>query len=104
MTPYPIMAEIDNAIKNLASGKSSPEQIADALTNGIKFMSNVIDSLKEQNADLLEDCEKLMEKVDELETDQAIILQFLQTQGIDITYIIRKDESCEEKDTTNPSH
>jgi ABC-type transporter Mla subunit MlaD len=98
------MAEIDNAIKNLASGKSSPEQIADALTNGIKFMSNVIDSLKEQNADLLEDCEKLMEKVDELETDQAIILQFLQTQGIDITYIIRKDESCEEKDTTDPSH
>jgi hypothetical protein len=104
MTPYPIMAEIDSAIKNLASGKSSPVQIADALTNGIKFMSNVIDSLKEQNADLLEDCEKLMEKVDELETDQAIILQFLQTQGIDITYIIRKDESCEEKDTTDPSH
>jgi hypothetical protein len=97
------MAEIDNAIKNLASGKSNPVQIADALTNGIKFMSNIIETLKEQNADLIEDCENLMDKVDELETDQAVILQFLQTQGIDITYIIRKDESCKEKDTTDTS-
>jgi hypothetical protein len=103
MTPYPIMAEIDNAIKNLASGKSNPVQIADALTNGIKFMSNVIDSLKEQNADILEDCENLMDKIDVLETDQAVILQFMQDQGIDLSYVVRKEESGEGKDTTDTS-
>jgi len=92
MTPNPVMVEIDNAINALASGESSPEQIAKALTSGIHFMSNVIDSLKEQNAELTEDIENLLSKIDELETDQAIILNFLQGQGIDITYTIKKEE------------
>lgn len=103
MTPYPIMAEIDGAIKDLASGKSNPAQIADALTKGIKFMSSVIETLKEQNAELAEDIEELLEKIDEFETDQAIILQFLQTQGIDLSYVVRKKESDDSKDTTDTS-
>jgi peptidoglycan hydrolase CwlO-like protein len=92
MTPNPVMADIDNAITALASGKSSPEQVAEALTKGIHFMSNVIDSLKEQNAELTEDVGRLLSKIDELETDQTIILSFLQGQGIDITYTIQKEE------------
>lgn len=100
MTPYPALVAIDNAIESLATGKGNPTEIALALTQGIKFLGNIIESLKEQNAELMEDTEELIEKVEELETDQAIILQFLQTQGIDISYIVRK-ESDEGKDTSN---
>lgn len=100
MTPYPVLAAIDTAIQSLTEGKGNPTEIAAALTQGIKFMGNIIESLKEQNAELMEDTEELIEKIEELERDQEIILQFLQTQGIDISYIVRK-ESDEGKDTSD---
>ena len=101
MTPYPVLVAIDAAIQSLAQGKGNPTEIASALTQGIKFMGSIIESLKEQNAELMEDTEELIEKVEELETDQEIILQFLQTQGIDISYIVRKEKSDEGKDTSD---
>ena len=97
MTPTPVMVELDEAIKSLAKGKGDPVKIAAALTTGIKFLSDVIQSLKEQNAELVEDTEELIERIEELETDQEIILSFLQGQGIDISYVIRKSKS----DTTD---
>ena len=97
MTPNPVMVELDEAIKSLAKGKGDPVKIAAALTTGIKFLSDVIQSLKEQNAELVEDTEELIERIEELETDQEIILSFLQGQGIDMTYVIRKGKS----DTTD---
>jgi chromosome segregation ATPase len=103
MIPNPAIYEIDQAITALESGKGDQMQIAKALTTGIKFLGTVIDQLKEEKADLMEDMEKLLEKVEELETDQGIILQFLQTQEIDISYIVRNGKSDEEKDTTDTS-
>jgi hypothetical protein len=97
MTPNPIMAEIDQAIKSLAKGNGDPIKIAAALTTGIKFLADVIKSLKEQNAELIEDTEGLIERIEELEVDQGIILSFLQGQGIDISYIVKKNKS----DTTD---
>jgi hypothetical protein len=97
MTPTPVMVELDEAIKSLAKGKGDPVKIAAALTTGIKFLSDVIQSLKEQNAELVEDTEELIERIEELETDQEIILSFLQGQSIDMTYVIRKGKS----DTTD---
>lgn len=97
MIPNPVMVELDQAIKSLAKGNGDPVKIAAALTTGIKFLSDVIQSLKEQNAELIEDTEELIERIEELETDQEIILSFLQGQGIDISYVIRKDKS----DTTD---
>jgi len=97
MTPNPVMSELDRAIKSLAKGNGDPIKIAAALTTGIKFLADVIQSLKEQNAELMEDTEELIDKIEELETDQEIILSFLQGQGIDISYVIRKSKS----DTTD---
>ena len=97
MIPNPVMSELDEAIKSLAKGNGDPIKIAAAITTGIKFLSDVIQSLKEQNAELMEDTEGLIERIEELETDQEIILNFLQAQGIDMTYVIRKDKS----DTTD---
>ena len=91
MITNPVIVEIDKAIKALSKGKGDPVKIATALTTGIKFLSDVIQTLKEENAELMEDTEELIEKVEELETDQAIILSFLQGQGIDISYIVKKD-------------
>ena len=91
MITNPVIVEIDKAIKALSKGKGDPVKIAAALTTGIKFLSDVIQTLKEENAELMEDTEELIEKVEELETDQAIILTFLQGQGIDISYIVKKD-------------
>lgn len=93
MIPNPAIYEIDQAIAALMSGNGDQVQISKALTTGIKFLGEVIDKLKEENAELMEDTEALMEKIEELETDQEIILQFLQTQGIDISYIVRKEKS-----------
>jgi len=97
MNPNPVIVGIDQAIKSLAKGNGDPVKIAAALTTGIKFLSDVIKSLKEQNAELMEDTERLIDKIEELETDQEIILNFLQGQGIDMTYVIRKSKS----DTTD---
>ena len=97
MTPNPVMVELDQAIKSLAKGKGDPVKIAAALTTGIKFLSGVIQALKEQNVELVEDTEELIERIEELEADQEIILSFLQGQGIDISYVVRKDKS----DTTD---
>ena len=103
MTQYPVIVAIDTAIQSLAAGKGNPTEIASALTQGIKFMGDIIESLKEQNAELIEDTEELIEKVEELETDQEIILQFLQTQGIDISYIVRKEKSDDSDTSDNPN-
>ena len=97
MTPNPVIVGIDKAIKSLAKGNGDPVKIAAALTTGIKLLADVIQSLKEQNAELMEDTERLIDKIEELETDQEIILNFLQGQGIDMTYVIRKSKS----DTTD---
>ena len=97
MTPNPVMVEIDQAIKSLTKGNGDPVKIAAALTTGIKFLADVIQSLKEQNAELIEDTEGLIERIEELEVDQGIILSFLQSQGIDISYVVKKDKS----DTTD---
>lgn len=91
MTANPVIVEIDKAIKSLAKGKGDPVKIAAALTTGIKFLSDVIQALKDENAELMEDTEELIEKVEELEMDQEIILTFLQGQGIDMSYIVKKD-------------
>ena len=97
MITNPVIVEIDKAIKALSKGKGDPVKIAAALTTGIKFLSGVIQALKEQNVELVEDTEELIERIEELETDQEIILSFLQGQGIDISYVVRKDKS----DTTD---
>lgn len=93
----PVMVKLDEAINSLANGNGNPVKIAAALTTGIRFLSGVIQSLKEENAELIEDTEELIERIEELETDQEIILSFLQGQGIDITYIVKKEKS----DTTD---
>lgn len=89
MTLNPVIDEIDKAIKSLASGNGDPVKIAEALTTGIKFLSDIIKLLKEQNAELMEDTEKLIEKIEVLESDQTIILSFLKSQNIDISYIVK---------------
>jgi hypothetical protein len=91
MITNPVIVEIDKAIKSLAKGNGDPIKIAAALTTGIKFLSDVIQALKDENAELMEDTEELIEKVEELEMDQEIILTFLQGQGIDMSYIVKKD-------------
>jgi hypothetical protein len=73
------------------------------LTEGIRFLGSVIDQLKEERAELIEDTEELIEKIEELETDQEITLQFMQTQGIDITYIVRKEKSDDSDTSDNPN-
>lgn len=93
MTPFPQLVAIDEAIDSLSKGKGDPVKIAQAMTEGVRFLGSIIEQLKEERAELIEDTEELIEKVEELETDQEIILQYLQTQGIDITYIVRKEES-----------
>ena len=101
MLTNPVIVEIDKAINSIAKGDGDPTEIAAALTTGIKFLSDVIQALKDENAELMEDTEELIEKVEELETDQAMILQFLQTAGIDISYIVRKKDTLE--DTSDDS-
>lgn len=91
------MAEIDNAIKNLANNTADPREISIVLSKGISLLAEIIEQLKEQNADLIEDTEKLIEKIDELEIDQQIILKLMQDQGIDMSYIVRKDTTEESK-------
>ena len=103
MTPFPQLVAIDEAITALSKGKGDPVKIAQALTEGIKFLGSVIDQLKEERAELIEDTEELIEKIEELETDQEIILQFMQTQGIDITYIVRKEKSNDSDTSDNPN-
>jgi FtsZ-binding cell division protein ZapB len=103
MTPFPQLVAIDEAINLLSQGKGDPVKIAQAMTEGIKFLGSVIDQLKEERAELIEDTEELIEKIEELETDQEIILQYLQTQGIDITYIVRKEESDDSDTSDNPN-
>jgi FtsZ-binding cell division protein ZapB len=103
MTPFPQLAAIDEAISLLSKGKGDPVKIAKAMTEGIKFLGSVIEQLKEERAELIEDTEELIDRVEELETDQEIILQYLQTQGIDITYIVRKEES-DDSDTSDDTN
>ena len=100
MTPFPQLVELDEAIASLSKGQGDPIKIAQAITNGIHFLGSVISDLKEERAELIEDTEELIEKIEELETDQEIILQFLQTQGIDISYIVRKEKS-DDSDTSD---
>ena len=101
MTPFPQLVALDEAIASLSQGNGDPIKIAKAITEGIKFLGSVIEQLKEERAELIEDTEELIEKIEELETDQEIILQYLQTQGIDITYIVRKES--DDSDTSNKS-
>jgi FtsZ-binding cell division protein ZapB len=101
MTPFPQLVALDEAIDSLSQGNGDPIKIATAIANGIKFLGSVIDQLKDERAELIEDTEELIEKIEELETDQEIILQYLQTQGIDITYIVRKES--DDSDTSNKS-
>jgi FtsZ-binding cell division protein ZapB len=103
MTPFPQLVAIDEAITSLSQGTGDPVKIAQAMTEGIKFLGSVIDQLKEERAELIEDTEELIEKIEELETDQEIILQYLQTQGIDITYIVRKEKSDDSDTSDNPN-
>jgi FtsZ-binding cell division protein ZapB len=103
MTPFPQLLAIDKAIDSLSKGKGDPVKIAQAMTEGVRFLGSVIEQLKEERAELIEDTEELIEKVEELETDQEIILQYLQTQGIDITYIVRKEKS-DDSDTSDNSN
>jgi len=103
MTPFPQLAAIDEAITSLSQGKGDPVKIAQAMTEGVRFIGSVIEQLKEERAELIEDTEELIEKVEELETDQEIILQYLQTQGIDITYIVRKEKSDDSDTSDNPN-
>jgi FtsZ-binding cell division protein ZapB len=103
MTPFPQLVAIDEAITALSKGNGDPVKIAQAMTEGIRFLGSVIDQLKEERAELIEDTEGLIEKIEELETDQEIILQFMQTQGIDITYIVRKEKSNDSDTSDNPN-
>jgi FtsZ-binding cell division protein ZapB len=103
MTPFPQLVAIDKAIDSLSKGKGDPVKIAQAMTEGIRFLGSIIEQLKEERAELIEDTEELIDKVEELERDQEIILQFMQSQGIDITYIVRKEKS-DNSDTTDNSN
>lgn len=102
MTPFPQLVAIDEAIASLSKGTGDPVKIAQAMTEGIKFLGSVIESLKEQNAELMEDTEELIEKVEELERDQEIILQFMQGQGINMSWVIRKESN--DSDTTDDAN
>ena len=93
MTPYPLIVEIDSAIQNLANKTGDPQQIANTISKGINLLSNVIQQLREENAELVEETEDLMERIEELERDQEVILEFLKSQEIDITFTIRKEKS-----------
>jgi FtsZ-binding cell division protein ZapB len=99
MTPFPQLVAIDEAIAALSQGKGDPVKIAQAMTEGITFLGSIIEQLKEERAELIEDTEELIEKVEELERDQEIILQFMQGQGIDMSWVIRKESN--DSDTTD---
>jgi len=102
MTPFPQLVAIDEAIIALSQGKGDPVKIAQAMTEGIRFLGSVIEQLKEERAELIEDTEELIEKVEELERDQEIILQFMQGQGIDMSWVIRKESN--DSDTTDDTN
>ena len=101
MTPFPQLVAIDEAITSLSQGKGDPVKIAQAMTEGIEFLGSIIEQLKEERAELIEDTEELIEKIEELERDQEIILQFMQSQGINMSWVIRKEESNDSDTTDN---
>jgi FtsZ-binding cell division protein ZapB len=103
MTPFPQLVAIDEAIASLSQGTGDPVKIAQAMTEGIKFLGSVIEQLKEERAELIEDTEELIEKIEELERDQEIILQFMQSQGIDMSWVIRKEKSDDSDTSDNPN-
>ena len=103
MTPFPQLVAIDEAITALSQGTGDPVKIAQALTEGIRFLGSVIDQLKEERAELIEDTEELIDRVEELERDQEIILQFMQSQGIDMSWVIRKEKSNDSDTSDNPN-
>jgi len=103
MTPFPQLVAIDEAITALSQGNGDPVKIAQALTEGIRFLGSVIDQLKEERAELIEDTEELIDRVEELERDQEIILQFMQSQGIDMSWVIRKEKSNDSDTSDNPN-
>ena len=103
MTPFPQLVAIDEAITSLSQGTGDPVKIAQAMTEGIKFLGSVIEQLKEERAELIEDTEELIDKVEELERDQEIILQFMQSQGIDMSWVIRKEKSDDSDTSDNPN-
>jgi FtsZ-binding cell division protein ZapB len=102
MTPFPQLVAIDEAITALSQGKGDPVKITQAMTEGITFLGSIIEQLKEERAELIEDTEELIEKVEELERDQEIILQFMQGQGIDMSWVIRKESN--DSDTTDDTN
>jgi FtsZ-binding cell division protein ZapB len=103
MTPFPQLVAIDEAITALSKGNGDPVKIAQAMTEGIRFLGSVIDQLKEERAELIEDTEELIDRVEELERDQEIILQFMQSQGIDMSWVIRKEKSNDSDTSDNPN-